>query len=104
MRLSVRQLVADDEDLEPVGDAQAGKQHLRVQARCVGDGYHRNICAIRQRKQGHQARQRLKTRAKTMPGTKAMEQRPTAFWQAVLGAANATGHHSDDLFFTASCR
>ena len=53
MRLAVRMLVADDEDLESISDAKTGKQHLRIQPGCVGNRDHRNSCAIRQRKQGN---------------------------------------------------
>src|SRR3954464_8278568 len=59
MRLSVCELASDDEHLESFSNAKAGKQHLRIQAGCVGDRHHRNIGAIRPRKECHQAGQWL---------------------------------------------
>ena len=56
MRLSVRKLVADDDSLEPLHDAQPGKHHFGVQAGRVGDRHHGDVSAIRQGKQFHQTR------------------------------------------------
>ena len=58
----MRKLIADDEDLEPVGDTKTGEKHLRIQAGRVGNRDHRNMCAVRAHQQVHQARQRLNAR------------------------------------------
>jgi hypothetical protein len=45
--------------LNPVNDSESGKHHFGIHTRRIRNRYHGDSCAIGQRKQRHQSRQRL---------------------------------------------